>query len=471
MKKSLIQNLSVNVVQLIVNQVAGLGIFYVLSTSLDKNSFGQINLSLAILLAVFNILSLGIDQIAIKKIASGVDINHVLSLYIIHVLLSGLGFYLVLFIGYYFFPQASMFYSLLLLIGIGKLMMFFSSPLKQAANGLERFRLLAYMSVVSNLVRSIGLIALLLTRHLNIHTVIIIFILGDTAELLISIWLFKRKAATPFTIKWSIIGYRELLLESLPQTGVVLITSALARFDWIFIGFILSAIKLAEYSFAYKVFEISTLPLLAIAPLLIPKFTRFIQQKEMPVAELKILVRVEMMIAALTILLINIYWAPVIDGITHGKYGLINSTTIFILSLCMPFLYLNNFLWTLYFAQGRMKMILSSFVITFLVNVIGDLILIPFYKNEGAAFAFLISCIVQSVFYLRKNTITDLKSIWYPIIPCTLSALVSGFACRVFLGKNWLIIPASIIIYCLLLILFKQIRLSDRQRLAKLFNL
>jgi O-antigen/teichoic acid export membrane protein len=471
MKKSLIQNLSVNAVQLIVNQVAGLGIFYVLSTSLDKNSFGQINLSLAVLLAAFNILSLGIDQIAIKKIASGSNVNHVLSLYIIHVLLSGLGFYLILFIGYYFFPQASTFYSLLLFIGIGKLMMFFSTPLKQAANGLERFRLLAYMSVISNMIRCIGLVILLLTRHLNIHTVVIIFILGDTAELLISTWLFKFKTATPFTIKWSIIGYKELLLESLPQTGVVLITSALARFDWIFIGFILSAVKLAEYSFAYKVFEISTLPLLAIAPLLIPKFTKLIQQKEIPVPELKILIKVEMIIAPLTILLINVYWAPIIDGITHGKYGLINSTTIFILSLCMPFLYLNNFLWTLYFAQSRMKMILSSFIITFLVNVIGDIILIPFYKNEGAAFAFLISCIVQSIFYLKKNTIIELKTIWYPLIPCMLCALVSGFACRMFLNNNWLIIPASIIIYLLLLIVFKQIRFSDRQKLVRLFNL
>ena len=471
MKKTLIQNLSVNVIQLIVNQVAGLGIFYVLSTALDKNSFGQINLSLAILLAAFNILSLGIDQIAVKRIASGFDASNVLSLFVFHVLLSGFIFYIILFAGYYIFPQRNTFYTLLLLIGIGKLMMFFSTPFKQAATGLERFKLLAYMSVISNLVRCFALISLLLFKQLTLQTTVIIFIVGDTAELLVSIWLFKRKAATPSTIKWSLLGYKEIVLESLPQTGVVLITSALARFDWIFIGFILSAVKLAEYSFAYKVFEISTLPLLAIAPLLIPKFTKFIRNQLIPLSELKTLVRMEMIIAGLTILLLNIAWGPIIDEVTAGKYGRINIETIFILSLCLPFLYLNNFLWTLSFAQGRLKMILSSFIITFLVNVAGDVVLIPFYKNEGAAFAFLASCIVQSVFYLRKNITSELHTIWYAIIPCSLGAIISGLLCRIFFQGTWMLVPASILVYLVLLIISGQIRLSDKEKLVKLFYL
>jgi hypothetical protein len=34
--------------QLAINQLAGLAIFYLLSTGLDKSSFGQLNLALAI---------------------------------------------------------------------------------------------------------------------------------------------------------------------------------------------------------------------------------------------------------------------------------------------------------------------------------------------------------------------------------------------------------------------------------------
>jgi O-antigen/teichoic acid export membrane protein len=467
MKPKLIQNLSVNALQLIVNQLLGLGIFYVLSTGLDKNNFGQINLALAVLMAAFNILSFGIDQLVIKKIAGGDDAPSVLSLYIIHVLFTGLVFYGLLFSGFALFSPVNKVYSLLLLIGIGKLMIFFSTPFKQAANGMERFRLLAYMSVASNVVRCLALIVIALLHHLNIHNIVIIFITGDVTELTVCIFLFRRSTKLPMKLKWNKVNYFQLLREALPQTGVVLITSALARFDWIFIGFLVSAIKLAEYSFAYKIFEISTLPLLAIAPLLIPRFTKLFQQKDIPGDQLKFLVRMEMIIAAFIALLLNICWSPVIDGITAGKYGMINVKTIFILTLCMPLLYLNNFLWTIYFAQGRLKMILVSFIITLVVNVTGDILLIPFFKNEGAAFAFLAACIIQTIYYMKKNDIKELENIWHPLVFCTLCALISGFASKILFPGNWLMLPLAVVFYAGLLFITKQIRLNDRKSLSE----
>jgi len=470
MKKRLIQNLSVNAIQLIVNQLLGLGIFYVLSTGLDKNSFGQINLALAILLAAFNILSFGIDQLVIKKIAAGADPLAILSIYIFHVLFAGLIFYWILFSGAAFLQHNNNQYSIILLIGIGKLMIFFSTPFKQAATGMERFRLLAYMSVISNLIRCSGLIILVLLHHLNLHNIIIIFISGDVMELLFCAYLFTQSTKIPLKIKWDKVNYFQLLRESLPQTGVVLITSALARFDWIFIGFMVSAIKLAEYSFAYKIFEISTLPLLAIAPLLIPRFTKLFQQKDIDPYHLKFLVRVEMIVAAFIGLVLNICWSPVIDGLTSGKYGLINVKTIFILSLCMPLLYLNNFLWTIYFAQGRLKMILVSFIITLLVNVTGDILLIPFFKNEGAAIAFLAACIVQTIYYVKKNDIYGLANVWYPLVACMVCAISAGFIAKMLLPNSWFILPLAIVIYMMLLFITMQARLSDRKALKHLFN-
>ena len=470
MKKRLVQNLSVNVIQLIINQLLGLGIFYVLSTGLDKNSFGEINLALAILMAVFNLLSCGIDQLVIKKIAAGADALSILSIYVFHVLIAGLVFYGILFSGAAFLPRNNNQYSILLLIGIGKLMIFFSTPFKQAATGMERFRLLAYMSLISNLIRCSGLIILALLHHLNLHNIIIIFISGDVIELLFCAYLFTRSTKIPLRIKWDKVNYLKLLRKSLPQTGVVLITSALARFDWIFIGIMVSAIKLAEYSFAYKIFEISTLPLLAIAPLLIPHFTKLFQQKDIGVHELKFLVRTEMIVAAFIGLVLNICWSPIIDGLTSGKYGLINIKTIFILSLCMPLLYLNNFLWTIYFAQGRLKMILVSFIITLLVNVTGDILLIPFFKNEGAAIAFLVACLVQTIYYIKKNEVFELANVWHPLVVCMLCALLSGFISKMLSPGNWLMLPLAIFFYTTLLLITNQIRLSDRKALKHFLN-
>ena len=470
MKSRLVKNLSANATQLIVNQVFGFGIFYVLSIGLDKYNFGQINLVLAILLAVFNILSFGIDQLIIKKVAAGIEVSSILSIYISHVLLTGFAFYGILFVGYRFFPSANYTYSLLLLLGIGKLMIYFSTPFKQVANGLERFKLLAYMSIGSNIARCAGLIALFIFHSLTLTNVVIVFINGDLIELLCCLLLFKKSIKTTLRVKWNWPAYSTLLRESLPQTGVVLITSALARFDWIFIGFMVSAVSLAEYSFAYKIFEIATLPLLAIAPILIPRFTKLFQQTDFRIDALKILVRVEMIVAALVALVLNICWSPVIDGITSGKYGSINVKTIFILSLCMPFLYINNFLWTMYFAQGRLKAILISFIITLIVNVGFDIILIPIFKNEGAAFAFLLACVVQSVFYFKKNNVAGLTHLWLPLSLCTICALISGFAAKMLFTNYCLALPVSVVFYIILLFASAQLKLSDRRSITALFN-
>lgn len=453
--------MSYNTLQLIINQLFGLGIFYVLSTGLNKKDFGQINLVLAILLGIFNILSFGIDQLAVRKVASGAKVSGILYIYLFHVLATGCLFYTLLIGGYVLFPGYREFYHLLLLIGAGKLMLFFSTPFKQVVNGLERFKLLAYMSVVSNIIRCIALVVLSLVSRLNLLHALFVFVVGDGLEWLFCIILFKMNVKVRVHIRWAMPEYISLVRESLPQTGVVLITSALARFDWIFIGFMVSAVKLAEYSFVYKVFEMSTLPLLAIAPLLIPRFTKMVQNENIQAAELKLLIRAEIIIATMTILILNLCYGDFIDQLTKGKYGQVNLYTLFILSLCIPMLYLNNFFWTLYFAQGRMKMILTSFAVTLFVNVLGDIILIPIFKNEGAALAFLLACVAQSLYYLKQNSIPELNKTWTSIAMCLLCAILSGICTKFLLGPLWMVVPAAIILFICLLFATLQIKRTD----------
>lgn len=466
MKRSLIQNLSINSVQLFINQLFGLVIFYVLSTHLDKNNFGQINLVLAILLAAFNILSLGIDQLVVKKIASGDDVRSTLTLYCFHVLLSGFIFYAILLIGYWLYPHLITPYKVLILIGIGKLMIYFSTPFKQAANGLERFRLIAVISVVSNVVRGLGLLIFMFLHQINLQAVIIIFITGDMMEFVFSLWCFNKRVHIMPALQLKKQDYVSLLKMALPQAGVVIITSALARFDWIFIGLFVSASKLAEYSFAYKVYELSSAPLLALTPLLIPRFTKMIRDDNFSMAESAFLIRMEMIVAAFSILMLNVCWSPVIDSLTAGKYGLVNERTIFILSLSTPIIYLNNFLWTMYFAQGRLKMILHSFLVAMGVNILLDVILIPIYNNEGAAFAVLLSLMVQCIFYISKNELKGLNQSFYPIIICTICAFVAGYiAKQLFTGVVYLLL-SSAAIFIVLLLVTGQINLKDRDKLV-----
>ena len=357
-------------------------------------------------------------------------------------------------------------HQLLLFLGLGKLMIFFASPFKQVTNGLEKFRLLLYMSVCSNIVRSILLVVFAFCAHLSLAYMVIIFITGDIAEFILSFILTKKILKIPLTISVSRSSYFNLIKESLPQAGVVIFTSAIARFDWIFLGILASNIALAEYSFAFKVFEVASLPLLVIAPILIPRFTRIFHPsslRDLAAKEtlLAILFRFEMIISSLVALVLNILWVPVIDLITHNKYGAVNRNTIFILSACMPFIYANNFLWTINFAKGKLKMIFYIFLFTFLINLIVDIILIPGFSGQGAAIGYLLAVSIQFLLFRAKTNMDCSKKNDFAILICPAASLVSGIlASQLFTGVL-AILMVSIVFFFFLLIISRQINFRD----------
>ncbi|HXS57436.1 MAG TPA: oligosaccharide flippase family protein [Hanamia sp.] len=465
MSRKFIHDISSNSLQVIINQVCGFAIFYVLSVYFSKNDFGEINWSLAILLTVFSILSLGIDQLIVKKIAAHEDPKLMFSVYRFHVILAGSLFYAFLLIAYFMNPSLFQKHYLLLFLGIGKLMIFFASPFKQLANGLEKFKALFFMSVCSSLVRGTALIILAFFSQLNLAAVIVIFIVGDFAELILSAFISKKYLKIPFSISWSKSIYFNLLKESLPQAGVVIFTSAIARFDWIFLGILASDIALADYSFAFKVFEVATLPLLVIAPVLIPRFTKIFHAKESTgsekIKDLFVLLKLEIIIASFVALLLNILWIPVIDYITHGKYGAVNRYTILILSASMPFIYINNFLWTINFSKGRLKIIFYIFFITFLVNVLGNVFLIPSFSAEGAALAYLAAITVQFILFIVKTPVAGFKKNILPFLLAPVVAIAAGSLSIHTFDNLALILFLSIFIFFFLLLFTKVLRKSD----------
>jgi len=465
MRRKFIRDISANSFQVIINQVCGLAIFYVLSVYFSKNDFGEINWSLAILLTVFSILSLGIDQLMVKKIAAKENPALILSVYQFHVIITGVGFYIFMLVAYLIFPSLLQKHYLLLFLGIGKLMIFFATPFKQLANGMEKFHALFFMSVCSNIVKGSALIILALFSELNLPTLILIFIIGDLAEFILSIFITKKYLKIPISIRWNKSVYFNLLKESLPQAGVVIFTSAIARFDWILLGILASNIALANYSFAFKVFEMATLPLLVIAPVLIPQFTRIFHHKEKnhseKIDDLFVLLKFEIIIASLVALLLNILWIPVIDLITNGKYGMVNRYTILILSASMPFIYVNNFLWTIHFSKGKLKMIFYVFFATFLVNVAGNIFLILSFSAEGAAVAYLMSIITQSVLFWIKTTVSELKKNVLPFLLVPLVAIAAGGLSIKASNNLILVFLLSIFIFFLLLLSTKVLCKND----------
>jgi O-antigen/teichoic acid export membrane protein len=465
MKKKIVRDISASTSQVIINQLAGIIIFYITSKYLDKSIFGEINWSLAFLITTFNILGCGIDQVIIKRIASEHSAGKVLQLFIGHTLLSSVLFYLLLAAGYLLIPSFFNQHYLLIILSVSQVLVFLALPYKQNAIGRERFRLLMIMSICSNVIRVIGLSILFLSGQLTIHNVLLIFIISSFTEWLVCILLTKLVVKSAVMPKLNSKAYLELIRESLPQLGSVIFNSAVARFDWILLGTLTTSVIMAEYSFAYKVFELSTLPLLILAPLLLPRFIRLFKNEELVLQkkdQILLLIRYEIIIACLISLILNISWVFFIDKITDGKYGAVNKYNIFLLSCTMPFLYINNILWSINFSKGNLKLIFFIITITFIINVTGDVVLIPFLKAEGAALAYLLAIIIQSIFYAKATKLNFMNNIWYLLIICFLCAFGSALLVHWFTDMVWIQLIIAVTFYFLALFLLGQIKFADR---------
>jgi O-antigen/teichoic acid export membrane protein len=241
------------------------------------------------------------------------------------------------------------------------------------------------------------------------------------------------------------------------------------------LGILTSSIIVANYSFAYKVFEVATVPLLVIGPLLIPRFTRIFKEGDTETAgdkitHLLLLLKFEIIIAGLIALGLNILWIPVIDFITAGKYGMVNKSTILILSACMPFLYFNNFLWTISFAKGQLKQIFRIFLVCFIVNLTATVALIPFLNAEGAAVAYLLSVMIQSVLFFKICRFNVYGRVVAGMLLSVAIAAGAGALATCLFHNTWLILAAAIIFYCSGLLLTHQIKLTHLRQIKTVFT-
>jgi O-antigen/teichoic acid export membrane protein len=468
-RNKLVENISANTIQFVINQVLGVVIFFEVSKQLDKGMFGHFNWALAVLLTSFAILSFGLDQITVKKIATGSNAS-VISSYLLHVFIAGLSFYGILLTLCLVSPSFYHKQQFLLLLGCGKLLNFFSTPFKQAAMGLERFRLLMFMSIGSTVVKATGLFVFSFLGDVSVYKIIFIFVAADLVELLVCVLISLKYLRPQLNVRFKIAPYLSLVKEALPQLGTVIFSTALARVDWILLGILASATRLAEYSFAYKAFEISTLPLLIIAPLLIPMFSRLFRDTFLhrdKIKDLESLLTIELIFASLIGLMVNILWAPVIDSITGGKYGAVNTRTIFILSLSIPLLYFNNFFWTINFSKGRLRKIFVLFAITFAVNLSSNLLLIPSLNSEGAAMAYVLALSAQSIGYIKITKVFPSRKPLYSLLICPVCALAAGFISVHLLSGTLLMLFSSILLYLVFIVLSKQLSFVDYKFLKR----
>lgn len=475
MKKNLLQDLSASSLQLLLNYFTGFIIFFITSRYLTKLEFGELNWSIAVIVFATVILSLRLEQIIVRRVAAGEDASQLLTIFTFHVVAGGILFYSALLCSSFLFPGFFDKHNLLLTLSISQLLSFFSSPFKQLANGKEQFGALAIMSVTANVIRTILLLYYIVFSELDIRTVLIIYIVSSLAELVVSFLIVRFRMKIAFNTHWKFQEYILLLRESAPQIGTVFFNAAIARMDWILIGFFTTPVVVAEYSFAYRVFELCPLPLLIISPILLSRFAKFFSGKnekalEGKKAELDFLVRVQLVTACLIALVINLTWIPLAGAISGDKYGLVNRNVFMILSLCLPLQFIINILWTIHFSLNHLAFIFRITAITCLVMLVGDVLLIPGYGALGAAIGYFVALTTEYIQYIARSTLPVLKTSWISLLTSMTAAASSGILVIYFFEATWIKLSAGIVVFALLLLITGQIKLRDTHFVKQLLK-
>lgn len=385
--------------QAIAIQVLGVGFFYIISLYLTKDAFGVISWANAVAMTLTTLLSLGLEQVVIRRIAVSKDSNWPSVAFLVHALVTSTATALVLLVAAWLSPPESM-TPILFLLFLAQALLFIAAPVKQYLNGRERFAPYGVIALCSNGLKLLLAWYATWSGHLSVYAVA--WILTGCAGLELVALLVYVRVKEHYPFRFHRRAYSKLVRESLPQYLSVIFDVGLSRMDWILLGILSTRAVTADYSFAYRAFEISKLPLLVIGTVILPRFSRILQ-RGLPASgfrtEWQQLFELEMFGSVCIPLVLNLIWAPGVDAITMGKYGTSNATEFLLLSVCLPLHFGINFFWTLAFAARKYRQATTITIIASAVNVLLNLALIPFYGGIGAAIAFLGASLVQFTCY------------------------------------------------------------------------
>ena len=102
-------------------------------------------------------------------------------------------------------------------------------------------------------------------------------------------------------------------------------------------------------------------------------------------------------------------------------------------------------------------MIFRVFALTFVLNVVGDIILIPVLKNEGAALAYFFALICQTGLYLQKTRLRNAIN-WKQVFMYVFGCLVSGWFTESLFPSQWVGLPVGITAYIVFIAALTQTR-------------
>lgn len=414
------------------------------------------------------LLSFGMEQVVVRRIAASNSSNWAAAAYLFHTFACSLITTLFLFVLGFFISDNSIYHFLPLFFAAQSLI-FIATPLKQFLNAKEKFTPYAIIALISNGGKVLLLFTLLKCNALSVQSVSYIFIAFGLFELVALLVYVLSQRSLDFKLRFKFSAYGKLIKESFPQFLSVIFDSSLSRVDWILLGILSTKAATADYSFAYRAYELLKLPLVILGPVILVKYSKlmsgngFTKQKSYETGRF---LAIEIFISVIILLVANVCWSPLIDSLTKGKYGTSNSMIFLAISLCLPLQFAINLFWTVCFSAKKYRQIARITFVTAIINLALNIILIPRYGGMGAAGAYLVANLLQAVAYFNLT-----RRLEYNISMTALLVLPALGVCMYLLSVWITPIPAlqliiAIILFTAVSFILKQVQKKDVEILA-----
>lgn len=472
MKYHLLKKIFSSGLQAVAVQVLGMLFFLAISFYLSKDDFGLISWANAVSMMLTTILSFGMEQVVVRRIAASKTSEWAAAAYLFHTLAGSVLTLLVLWGLALLWPGQNVKYSYLPWFFLAQSLIYIGTPLKQFLNAKQRFTPYGVIAVLSNILKLVLAFVFISSKSLSILSVLTILIICSIGEIAALLWYVIRYAG--FSFRFRITAYTKLIRESLPQYFAVIFDSSLSRMDWILLGSLSTGAATANYAFANRAFELSRLPIVIIAPIILNSFARNMvggnklgEEKKEEIRQLFVL---ESFVAMMLPLVFNLLWSPVIDYVFKGKYGTTNATEFMLLSLCLPIQFFTNLLWTVSFSSKEYKAISVITISSAVINILLNLVLIKYYNSVGASIAYFVTSFLQMMSYF---VLVNRKILSFPLhrfIVLFLLAAGAYYIANTFVMMPVLKVIVAITVYVVAAILLKQVGKVHIQTLKLYFK-
>ncbi len=402
MKKELIKNTTLLTLSNFLTRFVGLAFFIVLARMLSVENYGSFRYLLSLSLT-YSILFTGFT-VALTKYISETKNKKTRSEFFSNSLVITLILLFVTILLSFLLNENPLLLSLFL---FASYIDFFYIGL---IRGLLNYKKLTFFKLTENLIQFIiMLLAYLIYKEINFITAVIFFAFSGIISLLILELI--RKSEIKFSLKFiSKDKVKTLSKYALPVMLGAVGWELMFNLNAIFIKLLLNLEEVAFYSVGRTITQVFTFLPLAITTIMMPKVSQT-KNKLKIVRYTKYAVIVNLVVSFLGLFILLIIGKQVIN-IAFGSAYLQAYNVLFYLSLGQIFIasyLIYGSVW-----QGLGKPIVPSLILLFacIINIVGNLILIPSHGIVGASISTAISsfiAFISSIFIFKKNGIKTIN--------------------------------------------------------------